>query len=136
MKYYYSVLCKRAIALKYKCSHYKSTFHRANDKSIFNKHNFMNPELREINDIIKSHVNTYNRRFRFYEIECNCQIFFENDVSSNVNSNNTLYNTEKSSLNFEKCLEGRRNQYEKKGLNFSHILEMNITSITNYDHIN
>ena len=70
MKYYYCVLCKRAIALKYNCSLYKSKFHRDNDKSIINKYKIMNPELREINDITKSHVNTYNRGFRFYEIEC------------------------------------------------------------------
>ena len=65
----------------------------------------MNPELREKNDIIKSHVNTYNRRFRFYEIECNCKLIFDNDVSSHVKSINTMYNTEIPGLNFEKCLK-------------------------------
>ena len=95
----------------------------------------MNPELKEINDIIKSHVNTYNRSFRFYEIECNCKLIFDNDVSSNVKSNNTMYNTEIPNLNFEKCLKGRIIQYKKKGLGFFHILKMNITFITNFDHI-
>ena len=95
----------------------------------------MNPELREINDIIKSNVITYIRRFRFQESECNCKLIFHNDVSSNVISNNTTYNTEITSLNFEKCLKGRAFQYKKKGLNFSHLLEMNITFTTNYDHI-
>ena len=89
MKYYYCVLCKRANALKYKCSHYKSKFHRDSDKSIINKYNFMSPELREINDIIKSHVNTFNRRLSFYEIECNCKLVFDNFVCSNVKSDNT-----------------------------------------------
>ena len=46
MNWYFCVLCKRAIALNYKCSHYKSKFHRDNDKSIINKYNIMNPELR------------------------------------------------------------------------------------------
>ena len=89
----------------------------------------MNPELREINDIIKSHVNTYNRRIRFHEIECNCKLVFDNDVSSKVKSKNTMFNTETPSLNFEKCLKGRIIQYKKKKL------EMNITFITNYDQI-
>ena len=31
--------------------------------------------------------------------------------------------------------KGRIIQYKKKGSNFSHILEKNITFITNYDHI-
>ena len=75
----------------------------------------MNPELREINDIIKSHVNTFDRRFRFYGIECNCKLIFDNDVSSNVKSNNTMYNTEIPSLNFEKYLKGRIIQYKKNG---------------------
>ena len=95
----------------------------------------MNPELREINDIIKSHVNTYNRRFRFYEIECNCKLIFDNDVSSNVKSNITMYKAKIPSLNYEKNLKGRIFQCKKKGLNFSHILEMIITSLTNYDHV-
>ena len=47
-----------------------------------------------------------------------------------------MYNTETPSLDFEKCLKGRIIQYKKKGLNLSHILEMNITFITNYDQTN
>ena len=46
-----------------------------------------------------------------------------------------MYNTEIPTLNFEKCLEGGIIQYKEKRLNFSQILEMNITFITNYDHI-
>ena len=46
-----------------------------------------------------------------------------------------MYNTEIPSLNFEKSLKRRIIQYKKKGLNLSHILEMFITFITNYDHI-
>ena len=87
----------------------------------------MNPELKKINDIMKSHVNTYINRFRFYENELNCNLIFDNDVSSNVKSNNTMSNKEIPSLNFEKCLKGRIIQCKKKGLNFSSILEMNIT---------
>ena len=120
MKYYYCVFCKRTIALKYKCSHYKSNIHRDNDKSKINKYNFMNRELREM----KSHVITHNILFNFYEIQCNCKLIFDIDVSGNVKSNNTLKNTKIPSLNFE-----------KKGLNFSNILEMNITFIINFEHI-
>ena len=127
MKYYYCVLCKRAIALKHKCSHYKSKFHRDNDKSIINKHKIMKPELGEINDITKSHVKTYNRRFRFYEVECKCKSIFVNDISSNIKSNNIMYKTEIPSVSFEKCLKGRIIQFKKKGLSFSYISEMNIT---------
>ena len=135
MNFFYCVLCKRAIALKHKCSHYISKFPSDNDKSIFNKYIIMKPELSEKNDIIKSHVNTYNRRFRFHEIECNCKLIVVNDVSNNVKSNNTMYNTEIPSLNFEKCLKGRIIQYKKEGLNFSLMIKMNITFVTNYDQI-
>ena len=76
----------------------------------------MNPELREINDIIKSHVNTYNRRFKNYEIECNWKLMFDNGVSINVISNKVMYSIAVLNLNFEKYLTGRINRYEKQGL--------------------
>ena len=41
-----------------------------NEGTVINKYTIMNPKLCEINDILKNHVNNYNRRLVFYKIVC------------------------------------------------------------------
>ena len=134
MGYYYCELCNKSIALKHKCSHYKSKLHRDIDKSIINKYNIMNPELKEINDIIKDYVNDYNRKFEYYTVVCNWNFMFDNGVSLDVKSKKP-YRFRVLHKNLEKYLKIKINHYKKDGLEFSHISEMKITFKTRLDHM-
>ena len=40
----------------------------------------MQPELCEINSIIKNNVNISDRRFQNYEMQCKWQLVFDNDI--------------------------------------------------------
>ena len=85
----------------------------------------MNPELKQINDIIKDYVNDYNRKFEYYTVLCNWNLMFDNGVSVDVNSKK-LYRFCELHKNFEKYLKNKIIHYKKDGLEFSHVAEMNI----------
>ena len=92
----------------------------------------MNPELRQLNDLIKNNVNNYNRRFKYYEIVCKWKLVFDNDISIDVKFK-VMYRISVLSHNLEKCLKNKNNHYKRQGLEFSHISEINITFITRLD---
>ena len=102
--------------------------------SISNKYEIMNHELCQINDIIKNHVTTYNRRFEYYTIFCSWNLLFDNDISIDVKSR-VMYTFRVLHQNFEKNLKNKINRCEKEGLKFSHVSEMNITFKTRLDHM-
>ena len=54
---YYCSSCDKRIELKYKKSHLKSELHMNNERTVINKYAIMNPELCQINNIIKNNVN-------------------------------------------------------------------------------
>ena len=86
MNYYYCFLSNKVIELKNRKSHFESELHMKNEKTVINKYTIMNPELCQINNIIKNNVNNYNRKFIFYEIVCNWKLVFYNDISIDVKS--------------------------------------------------
>ena len=52
-----------------------------NEKEVNNNYTIMNPELCQINDIIKAHVTTYSRKFEYYTVVCKWKLVFNNDIS-------------------------------------------------------
>ena len=50
------------------------------------KYAIINPELGQINDILKNNVNNHNRRFNYYEIVCKGKLVFDNDIFFDVKS--------------------------------------------------
>ena len=70
MIYYYCFLCNKQIELKYRKSHFESELHMNNEKTVINKYTNLNPELCQINNVIKNNVKSYNRRFKYYGFLC------------------------------------------------------------------
>ena len=62
-------------------------------------------------------------------MQCKRKLMFDNDISIDVKSKR-MYRRSVLGHNFEKCLKKKNNQYEKQGVEFSHISEMNITFTT------
>ena len=69
MDVYFCGLCKKTIKLKIKKKkHIYNRSHTVFSESIFNKFRDENPELVKIDEILKKHINNYNRRFEVFEI--------------------------------------------------------------------
>ena len=134
MNYYYCISCNKKIELKYKKSHLKSGIHINNDRTVIFKYTIMNPDLYEINSIIKNNVNNYNRRFEYNQIVCKWKLVFDNDMSIDVKSK-VMYRISVLSHNLEKYLKNKIIHYKRQGLEFSHISEMIITFMTRLDHM-
>ena len=100
--------------------------------TVINKYTFMNPELCEINNILKNNVNNYDRRFVLYKIVCKWKLWFDNDNSIDVESK-VLYRVSVFRINLDKKLKNEINYYRKQGLDCSHKSEMNITFILSLD---
>ena len=94
----------------------------------------MNRELCQINDIIKAHVTTYNRRFEYYTVVCKWKLVFDNDISIDVKSK-VIYRFRALHQNRDKYPKNKIVRYKKEELEFSHILEMNIAFETRLDHM-
>ena len=94
----------------------------------------MNLELCQINNIMKNNVNNYNRRFKHYEILCKWKIVFYIDISMGAKSK-VLYRISVLRENLEKYLKIKIILYKRRGLEFSHITEMNITFVTSLNHM-
>ena len=128
MNYYYCIPCNKRIELKFNGSHLKSQEHMNNEGRVVNNYTFVKPQFCEINSIIKNNVNNYNRRFRYYEMQCKWKLVHDNDIPIDVNSKSQYRRS--LSHSFEKHLKNKINHYEKRGLKISHISEMNFTFTT------
>ena len=131
---YYCELCNKSIQLKYKKRHLKSELHMDKETSIINKYIITNPELCQINDIVKNYVDDYSRKFVYYTVVSNWNLMFDNGVTMVVKSMK-MYTFYVLHQNLEKYLKNKINQYKKEGLEFSHISEMNISFKTRLDHM-
>ena len=80
MNYFYCDFCNKQILLKYKKSHLKSDLLVDDERAIINKYSITNPKLCQINDIVKEHVDDYNRKFEHYTVVCNWYLVFDNNV--------------------------------------------------------
>ena len=70
MKYYYCSSCNKRSELRYKKTHLKSELHKNTEETVYNKYDFMNPELCEINNISMDNVEINDKRFELYKIVC------------------------------------------------------------------
>ena len=134
MNYFYCDSCRKRTGIKNKKSHFNLELHMINEKAVINKYTIMNPELCQINDILKAHVTTYNRRFENYTVVCKWKLVFDYDISVNVKSK-LIYRFRAFHQNREKNLKNKINRYKLEGLEFSHISEMNIFFKTRLDQM-
>ena len=105
-----------------------------NEGPVTNNYTIMKPELRQINDIIINNVNNYNTRFEYYKIVCEWKLVFDNDIYIDVKSK-VMSRIPVLCHNLEKYSKNKINLYEKQGVEFSHISEMNSTFTTSLDHL-
>ena len=80
---------------------YLATLRKRNDKSLYNKYNFNNFDLDEVNKISNDYISTSNKKFDFYFIICDFVIEFDNNNNfiANIQIINCFYNTDNINLN-------------------------------------
>ena len=57
MSYYYCTSCDKKFKLEYENRHFKTKLHMDSEVEVINEYTITNPELCEINNILKRHVN-------------------------------------------------------------------------------
>ena len=132
MSYYYCSSCDKRIEFKHKKSHLKSKLHMNTEGTVINKYTIINPELREINNILIKHVNNYDKRFEVYKVVCKWKLVFDTDTSTDVKSK-VMYKISVLRHNLENYIKNKVDFYRKQRLKFSHISEMNIAFRTSLD---
>ena len=131
-------LCDKTIKLKHKEKHLNTKSHMDLSESIFTKYCVKIPELIEIEKKTQKHVNSYSKRFEFYQTICKWKIKFV-DTIIHVKSKRTYSNGSRCGL--IRYLLRNIDYFKRQGLIFSRILEMNITFITSlglltYEYLN
>ena len=135
--YFHCELCDKSIKIRSKKKHLISQYHKSLTMSIICKYTVKNPSFLHVEDIIKSFVDDYNKNFEFYLIFCKWKLHFS-DTIINIKSGR-LYNINRAGFNLRRILISRFEHFERNGLKFSYISEMNIVFITDltdttYDH--
>ena len=121
---YYCNICYKSIKLKNKKKQLNTKSHKFLSESIINKYCIRNPELIEVEQILRKHVNYYNKRFEVYGIICEWKLVFT-DTTIRVKSK-ILYNKwiREGLIGYS----ARKIQYfRRQGFIFPHISEMSIT---------
>ena len=67
---YYCNLCYKTINLKSKHKHFKSKIHKFLEDFIILRYIAENPDINQLNEIMKKYVNIYNKKYYFYQIRC------------------------------------------------------------------
>ena len=108
--------------------HLITRLHRDSSKSVNTRYCVKNPAFLEIEDILEKHVYDYIGRFVFYDIICEWQLDFDNNIIC-VKSEKK-YNI-RSFGDLRRDLISKIDHFEREGYKFFHICEMKITFITN-----
>ena len=98
---------------------------------VINKYTIINPELCEVNTILKNNVNVYDKRFEVFKIVCKWKLVFHNIFSIDVNSKvmSRISVLRHNIVKYSKKI----NFYRRQGLQFSHMSEKKITFKTSLD---
>ena len=96
-----------------------------NRGKVINNSTILETVLCEINSIIKNNIISYERKIYYYELQCKWKLVFDNNILLDVKSKSQYRRS--LSHSFEKYLKNIINHYEKRGLKFSRISELNIT---------
>ena len=136
MSGYYCTICDKAIKLKYKTKYLDTKSHRALSTSVFNTYFIKNPQVFEIEDILKIYVNIYKKYFEVHLIICKWKLQFTNTIIHVKYEK--LYNIHHG-WELRRYLITNIECYSRRGFKFSQISEMNITfktHLTNmtYEH--
>ena len=132
MNYYYCSSCNKRNELKYKTSQLESELHMNTEGTVIKNFTIMNPELCEINNILKNIVKNYDKRFELYKNVCKWKLVFNKDNSIDVKSK-VMYTMSVFRNNLEKFIENKTDCYRIQGLEFSYRAKMNITFTTSLD---
>ena len=124
-------LCDKSIKIKSKENHLNSQNHKLLTKSIICKYTVKNPSFLHLEDILKSFVDNYNKKFELYLIFCIWNLHFSDTIF--IVKSDRLYNI-RAGCDLRTILISKSEYIESNGHKFSHTSEMNIVFIT--DSIN
>ena len=74
--YFHCDLCDKSIKIRSKKKHLSSQYHKSLTKSIICKYTVKNPSFLQIEDILKTFVDDYDKKFEFYLIFCKWKLHF------------------------------------------------------------
>ena len=93
-------------------------------ESIINKFFIKNPELVKTEEMLKKHVENYNRRFEVFEIVCKWKLHFVD--TTNCDKSKKLYSNG-TNWGLIRYLKTKIEYFSRRGWKFFHISEMGIT---------
>ena len=124
--YFNCKLCDKSIKIKSKKKHLNSQNHKSLSMSNNSRYSITNPDFLHIVNIIKNYVLEYNEKFAFYLNICKRKLHFSDTIVS-VKSN--LWYSVAGGYYLTDFVSSKIKYFERQGLKFSHITEMNITFI-------
>ena len=78
--YFHCDLCDKSIKIKSRKKHLNSQYHKSLTKSIICKYTVKKPSFLNIEDILGSFVNNYNKKFEFDLIFCKWKLHFSDTI--------------------------------------------------------
>ena len=73
-------VCDKTIERRYKNKPLKTKSHEENIKYILTKYTIKNPNLPELDAVLKQHVNDIDNKIRLYSINCHFKLVFEHFI--------------------------------------------------------
>ena len=126
--YFHCDLCDKSIKIQSKKKHLNSQYHKSLTRSIIYKYTVKNPSFLQVEGLLKSFVDDYNKKFEFYLNFCKWKLHFS-DTIIYVKSDR-LYNIHRAGRNLGRNSMSKIEYFESNGHKLSHISEMNILFIT------
>ena len=125
--------CVKTIKLKPKNKHFKSLYHREDDKPIQKNHTIRNPNFFDKDKIYIDYTTDHNKKFEIYYVKLDFKLdfgpTFQALVTSEICLNVELFH----SIEF---LERRIQGIVLKRYKFSHITELNIKTVPKKKNLN
>ena len=91
------------------------------------KHTIKNPNFFDIDKISNDYIFDHNKKCNLFLVKCDFKLIFNNDLSKHIFIESDLYHT--TFFNLRRYLLDKIDNFIEKGCIFSHIDEMNISTI-------
>ena len=98
------------------------------EKTFRIKHSIKNRNLFVIDKISKENIANHNKKYNRFLIKCDFELFFKNDFSKPIHTETDFYGNT-NPINLERYLLYHIDDFIEKGHIFSHIDEMNTTTV-------
>ena len=102
--------------------------HTQREKPFRTKHTIKNPNFFQIDQISNDYITNHNKKFYFFNIQCNFILIFNKDFSKNIHIETDFHHNTRP-INLKRYLLYQIDNFIEKGYIFSHIDEMNVTTI-------